>query len=1035
MHLFHELIKRRDWENNQITSANRLPSHCPLASYSDERSALESSQSEHLQNLNGDWQFRFYNAPEEVPSNFINSDFVSDEWDTLSVPSNWQLKGHDKPIYTNVKYPFEAVPPKVPSKNPTGCYRRTFSLSPQWAQRRTRIIFEGVSSAFHLWCNGLWVGYSQDSRLPAEFDLSESLQPGENLLSVMVVRWSDGSYLEDQDMWRLSGIFRDVYLLSKPKQAIEDFYLRTELDACCRDAELKVTTRLTKNSDTHKVRLQLCAEGQPVCTPITLASGIQPVDANGAWWDKVEHSLTVVNPRKWSAEDPYLYRLVLTLLDAEDHVIECESCNVGFRKVEIQNGLLKLNNKPLLLRGVNRHEHHPEHGHAVDLATMEQDIRLLKQYNFNAVRTAHYPNHPYWYHLCDHHGIYVIDETNLETHGMEPMCRLSDDPNWAAAYLERTVRMVERDKNHPSIIIWSLGNESGIGSNHAAMYNWAKFRDPTRPVQYEGGGADSEMTDIICPMYSRVDTDQVSQTDPKWSIKHWLGREIESRPLILCEYSHAMGNSLGCFNKYWQAFRQIPRLQGGFVWDFVDQGLTKHDTNGKTYWAYGGDFGDILNDRQFCINGLFFPDRTPHPTAFEAKRAQQYLQFNLLSLHPLTLALNSEFLFRSTDNEQLSWSICEDGKSIAEGIQRFSIEPQQVISLKLCDALPVMKQGRSYHLNLEVSLISPTSWAEAGFVVAEAQLELPSVLQLPVSQQKIALPLTLSSDIKRHFILGKNFSCSFNRQTGELYDWQLTDKSILESGPRDNFYRAPLDNDIGSGQMDVIDPNTWFGRWKAVGLDRLESTCVRCDAAKMGAEIWLSVEHHHFGKQKLLLVSHWSYRINGWGEIRIEVEVNASRALPSLPRVGMRLRLPQSHSAQPVRWFGRGPHENYPDRVLSADIGRYQLHLKDLYTDYIFPTENGLRCDCRELEIGSIRVCGDFHFGASHYSQETIAAAKHNHSRDLKAENCIHLNLDGFHMGVGGDDSWRPSVHPEFLLMRESYRYGVTLSPLRLLPE
>ncbi|ENM5739613.1 beta-galactosidase [Vibrio mimicus] len=1027
MYLFYEIITRRDWENHQITSANRLPAHCPLASFSDEKSALESGHSSHLLSLNGNWQFCLYDAPEEVPADFIDSDFLSDEWGTLSVPSNWQLEGHDKPIYTNVKYPFEVTPPQVPSKNPTGCYRHTFNLPQSWAQRRTRIIFDGVDSAFHLWCNGMWVGYSQDSRLSAEFELSDYLQPGENLLAVMVVRWSDGSYLEDQDMWRLSGIFRDVCLLSKPQQAIEDFYVRTELDACCRDAELKVTTRLTSNNNTHQVRLQLFAKGQPVCAPLELASGTQPVDEQGAWRDKVEHNLSVVNPHKWSAEDPYLYRLVLTLLDAEGHVVECESCNVGFRKIEIHNGLLKLNNKPLLLRGVNRHEHHPELGHAVDFESMEQDICLLKQYNFNAVRTAHYPNHPYWYQLCDRHGIYVIDETNLESHGMEPMCRLSDDPDWSAAYLERTVRMVERDKNHPSIIIWSLGNESGVGANHAAMYNWTKFRDPTRPVQYEGGGADSAVTDIICPMYSRVDMDQVTPVNSKWSIKHWLGREKESRPLILCEYSHAMGNSFGCFDKYWQAFRQIPRLQGGFVWDFVDQGLTKQDSDGQSYWAYGGDFGDIINDRQFCINGLFFPDRTPHPSAFEAKRAQQYLHFNLLDLSPLTLEVSSEYLFRSTDNEQLSWSICEDGRPIADGIQRFSIEPEQVMSLKLCDALPEIKLGRRYHLNLKVSLISSTSWAEAGFVVAEAQLELPSVQQLPMPQ-KVALPLTLSSDTEYHFINGNNFSCRFNRQSGELCEWQIAGGSVLNSGPRDNFYRAPLDNDIGSGQMDVIDPNTWVGRWKTVGLDRLESSCVRCDATKMGDEIWLSVEHHHFGKQKLLLISRWNYRINGGGEIHIEVEVNACHALPSLPRVGMRLQLPKPDAAQQVRWFGRGPHENYPDRRLSADTGRYQLPLKDLYTDYIFPTENGLRCDCCELEIGSIRVCGEFHFGASRYSQEAIVAAKH--SCDLKAEDCIHLNLDGFHMGVGGDDSWSPSVHPEFLLERESYRYGVTLSPL-----
>ncbi len=676
------VLARRDWENPGVTQLNRLEAHPPFCSWRSADDARTNQRSSQLRSLNGQWQFAWFAAPEAVPESWLTSDLP--QADTVNVPSNWQMDGYDAPIYTNVTYPIPVNPPYVPAQNPTGCYSLTFYIDDIWLDEgQTRIIFDGVNSAFHLWCNGRWVGYGQDSRLPSEFDLSDYLQHGENRLAVMVLRWSDGSYLEDQDMWRMSGIFRDVSLLHKPTTQIRDLRINTWFNDDFSRATLAVEVRVAGNaSEDLRVALQLW-EGETLTAETNSPLGSEIIDERGAYHDRVTLCLNVKKPALWSAETPNLYRAVVQLRTADGALIEAEACDVGFRQVCIENGLLLLNGKPLLIRGTNRHEHHPINGQVMDEATMVQDIILMKQNNFNAVRCSHYPNHPLWYTLCDRYGLYVVDEANIETHGMVPMNRLTDDPAWLPAMSQRVTRMVQRDRNHPSIIIWSLGNESGHGVNHDALYRWIKSEDPSRPVQYEGGGANTAATDIICPMYARVDQDQPFPAAPKWSIKKWLSMPGEQRPLILCEYAHAMGNSFGGFAKYWQAFRQYPRLQGGFVWDWVDQSLTKYDENGKAWSAYGGDFGDTPNDRQFCMNGLVFADRTPHPALYEAKHEQQFFQFTLLPGAKRQIEVTSEYLFRRSDNEVLHWSIAQDGNPLAAGEIVLDIAPQgrQVITL------------------------------------------------------------------------------------------------------------------------------------------------------------------------------------------------------------------------------------------------------------------------------------------------------------------------------------------------------------------
>ena len=1010
------VLARRDWENPGVTQLNRLEAHPPFCSWRSADDARTNQRSSQLRSLNGQWQFAWFAAPEAVPESWLTSDLP--QADTVNVPSNWQMDGYDAPIYTNVTYPIPVNPPYVPAQNPTGCYSLTFHIDDAWLDEgQTRIIFDGVNSAFHLWCNGRWVGYGQDSRLPSEFDLSDYLQHGENRLAVMVLRWSDGSYLEDQDMWRMSGIFRDVSLLHKPTTQIRDLRINTRFNDDFSRAMLAVEVRVAGNeSEDLRVALQLW-EGETLTAETNSPLGSEIIDERGAYHDRVTLCLNVEKPALWSAETPNLYRAVVQLRTADGALIEAEACDVGFRQVCIENGLLLLNGKPLLIRGTNRHEHHPINGQVMDEATMVQDIILMKQNNFNAVRCSHYPNHSLWYTLCDRYGLYVVDEANIETHGMVPMNRLTDDPAWLPAMSQRVTRMVQRDRNHPSIIIWSLGNESGHGVNHDALYRWIKSEDPSRPVQYEGGGANTAATDIICPMYARVDQDQPFPAVPKWSIKKWLSMPGEHRPLILCEYAHAMGNSFGGFAKYWQAFRQYPRLQGGFVWDWVDQSLTKYDENGKAWSAYGGDFGDTPNDRQFCMNGLVFADRTPHPALYEAKHEQQFFQFTLLPGAERQIEVTSEYLFRRSDNEVLHWSIAQDGNPLAAGEIVLDIAPQgrQVITLP---DVPMPETAGQLWLTVRVEQPQATAWSDAGHISAWQQWKLQeklSLTQLPSA--RTAPQLNVSENV--FTVENDNKRWQFDRQSGLLTQYWIGDSAQLLTPLTDQFTRAPLDNDIGVSESTRIDPNAWVERWKAAGHYQAEATLLHCAADTLSDAVLITTEHAWQYQGETLFISRKSYRIDGKGEMQITVDVDVASDTPHPARIGLSCQLVQI--AERVNWLGLGPHENYPDRLGAACFDRWDLSLDEMYTPYVFPSENGLRCGTRELHYGAHQWRGDFLFNISRFSQQQLMATSHRHL--LQPEAGTWLNIDGFHMGVGGDDSWSPSVSPEFLLSAGRYHF------------
>ncbi|WP_145573509.1 beta-galactosidase [Yersinia alsatica] len=1026
-----QILSRRDWENPQVTQYHRLEAHPPFHSWRDIDAAKSDTDSPQRRLLNGQWAFSYFTQPELVPDDWVEHDLP--EATSLPVPANWQLHGFDTPIYTNVQYPIPVDPPRVPQENPTGCYSSYFTLEPHWlSSGQTRIIFDGVNSAFYLWCNGQWVGYSQDSRLPAEFDLTPYLQTGDNRIAVLVLRWSDGSYLEDQDMWRMSGIFRDVSLLHKPDIHLRDIHIATHLSPEFSSANLEVIAAINiplldinnlQITEAYQVRVQLFL-ADTLVADLQQPLGTQAIDERGNYTDRTHLNLRVTSPLLWSAEQPTLYRAVVSLLNSEQKLIEAEAYDVGFRQVAVHQGQLKVNGKAVLIRGVNRHEHHPQTGQAIDEESMLQDIILMKQHNFNAVRCSHYPNHPLWYRLCDRYGLYVVDEANIETHGMQPMGRLADDPQWFSAFSERVTRMVQRDRNHACIIIWSLGNESGHGATHDALYRWIKSNDPTRPVQYEGGGANTAATDIVCPMYARVDEDQPFPAVPKWSIKKWIGLPDESRPLILCEYAHAMGNSFGGFARYWQAFREHPRLQGGFVWDWVDQSLIRNDENNQPYWAYGGDFGDTPNDRQFCMNGLVFPDRTPHPSLYEAQCAQQFFQFSLLSTTPLVISITSEYLFRNSDNEQLYWRIESEGKLVLEGNFELNLSPESTQHYTLAEQLPTIDKSGNLWLNVEVRQTKATSWSSNNHRCAWHQWRLPQALSFTRhSQAKVATPshLQLQQDAHHIMVVHQQQRWQFSRQTGLLEQWWVGEKAMLLAPLRDQFVRAPLDNDIGISEATRIDPNAWVERWKKAGMYQLEQHCLSLQADKLSHSIQISAEYGYKFADEQLLHSHWLYHFDQHGRMTIDVRVQIATLLPSPARIGMCCQL--SDVAENVDWLGLGPHENYPDRQLSAQFGHWQQSLSQMHTPYIFPSENGLRCNTRNLNYGNWQLTGQFHFGISRYSTQQLMTTNHQHL--LKPEPGTWLNIDGFHMGVGGDDSWSPSVHTDHLLTNEVYQYKV----------
>ncbi len=1019
-----------EWEDQRVNSVNEEPAHCTLVPYASVEQALKGTReaSPYYKCLNGEWKFHWVRHPDERPKDFYKPDFDADGWKEIEVPSCWELKGYGTPIYTNITYPFAKDPPRVMGKvppdwtaskepNPVGSYRRTFSIPAAWAGREVFLHFEGVMSAMYVWVNGLRVGYSEDSMTPAEFNITPFVHPGENVLAVEVYRWSDGSYLEDQDFWRLSGIYRDVFLFATPNVHVRDFAVRTDLDDQYRSAAWQVQVAVRNYGDHRAGPYQLEAtlvteDGRPVDSAAIRAT-ISRLDAG------LETVLTlngrIEKPALWTCETPNLYRLLISLADARGDVIEVVTCRVGFREVEIKNRRLLINGVPVLLKGVNRHEHDPDTGRTVSRNRMVEDIRLMKQFNVNTVRTSHYPNQPEWYDLCDEYGLFVIDEANVESHGMGYGAEsLGHDPAWEKAHIDREVSMVHRDKNHPCVIMWSMGNEAGPGRNFQACRDAILAIDASRPIHYE---RDNDKADVESVMYPSV---------------AWLdaaGRSDAVKPLMMCEYAHAMGNAVGNLAEYWETIERHERVIGGCIWDWVDQGLRRTTDDGRTYFAYGGDFGDQPNDGSFCMNGLVFADRTVSPKAWEMKHIYQYVQIEPVDLKAGKIRVTNKHFFINLDTLAGAWLLTEDGAVIRKGtLPKLDVPPGESREVALPIMTPSLKQGAEYFLRVSFHLAKATPWAAAGHEVAWRQLampyEVPPAPLMPL--REMPAPSCVRQD-GRIVITGRDFEAVFSESTGTIASLVYGGRAVLRdvsdtvSGPRLNVFRAPVDNDRHSA-------DSWF----EAGLDDLTRTVrfVHVDSDDPHAVTVEAVVDAR-GKGDCSFEHHTTFTVLGNGCINVANRIVPRGAPSILPRLGVRMMVLPDFTD--FTWFGRGPHENYVDRKHSADVGLYRSTVADQFVPYADPQENGNKEDVRfaaltdDGNVGLLVVAGSaMSMTALHHTSEELARARH--PVELPQRDDIVLCLDYAQNGLGGA-SCGPMPMASYLLRPEPTTFSFSLRP------
>ncbi|WP_407272079.1 glycoside hydrolase family 2 TIM barrel-domain containing protein [Radiobacillus sp. PE A8.2] len=1024
-------MRIKDIENLDVLQRNREKSRAYFLPFRTESAALtyDRGNAEQFTLLNGVWKFHYAENSHLAPNSFGQDNFDVSEWDTINVPSNWQFQGYDKPHYTNIHYPFPVDPPYVPTANPIGSYKREFYLDDQ-ADEQLFLRFEGVDGAFHVWVNGEEVGYSEGSRIPAEFNITPFVKQGKNTIAVRVYKWSKASYLEDQDMWWLSGIFRDVYLLTRPAIHTRDFFIKPELDDNLQDAMVKVdldVVNFSKQSNSNiNVSYVLLDNAKQVVTTGTVQAKL----------DKHEERLIINefirNPHLWSAEDPYLYHLIITVKDQNGNNMEVFAQKIGFRSIQLKDGLVLINGVAIKFKGVNRHDSHPDLGHAVSVEHMKKDLVMMKQSNINAVRTAHYPNDPRFYDLCDELGLYVIDEADLETHGFGSagnLHQLSDSPAWEKAYIDRIERMLERDKNHPSIIMWSLGNESGYGRNHDAMYKWAKQRDPGRLVHYEGetkeifytekSEREPRSSDVFSTMYTGIE-----------ELKLLGEKTNHSKPLILCEYEHAMGNGPGAFKEYWDVIYKYDRIQGGFVWEWCDHGLRQYTPDGEEYFAYGGDFGDEPNDYNFVLDGLVKPNRIPSPAYFEHKKVIEPVQVEAVDLEKGIVKITNKYDFICLDHLAASWNVEADGEIIDQGtFPLVNFTAGETIEMTIPYQLPEqLTEGTDYWLNLEFTLNVNTNWAKCGHEIAWAQFELPQKVEKTQSEQpKHVSPLAVTTEKNNVTILGFNFEVVFNSFSGDLEQWSYQGTELIHVGPQLQLWRAMIDNDHRS------EPE-----WKKYGLlwltERVEAVNWELAADKSSATVIVS-------KRVAPPILAWgidlqiTYKIYTDGEVKIAVVGTPIGDTPrTVPRIGLEMRLPKT--MEQVKWYGRGPGESYIDSKQANRLGVYEKIVDELYTEYVYPQENGNRTDVRWVSFVNEQGIGllskgkpAFNFSAHRYAVEDFAQAQHTYELQKRDELFVHLDYQ--HHGVGSA-SCGPDVLPKYELLLQPFDFQIQLIPFSI---
>lgn len=1003
--------QQHDWENQYVLQKNRMPARAAFMPFINDKGDMQMS-------LNGEWKFNWTKTPDEQPQDFFNTSFDDSGWKTFPVPGDWEMNGFGTPIYSSSGYTFKIDPPfvmKKPKKsytayverNPTGCYRRTFSVPTEWKGKEVFVRFGAVSSAFYLYVNGQEVGYSQGSMEPAEFRITPYLKDGQNQIALKVMKYSDGSYLEDQDMWRIAGIHRGIELYATPKIRIADFGVRTLLDKDYKDAELVIDPKLavfdSERGTGYRITAMLYDATGKAVTDTALWQSAEPMlnlDKKGKilnernpqrgyapyGWLKT----TIKNPYKWDAEHPYLYTLKLALIDSTGNAVERAETKIGFRSVEIKDGMMLVNGKQVRLRGVNRHEMDPETGHVMTEERMIEDIKLLKQCNINAVRTCHYPNTERWYELCDEYGIYLMDETDLEEHGLRGT--LASDPTWAAAFIDRTQRMVMRDRNHASVVFWSLGNESGWGPNFAMTSAWIHEYDPTRPVHYEGAqgpdNKDPESVDVISRFYPRVqgeylnpgvkDNNMERPENARWERLLSIARKTnDNRPVLTSEYAHAMGNALGNFKDYWDEIYSHKRMLGGFIWEWADEGIFKRRADGKLMVAYGGDFGDVPNLKAFCVKGIVSSDRKPTPKYFEVKQVYAPMALKLNG-NKLDIVLRDNMV--EMQNYRLLYTITENGKVIKKGEIKDLIVP----SVKY-------NADADVRLNISVQLKNDTKWAKAGF---------------EVKHEQFAINDKLTSAFKPAAL-----------KTGRQADVKAAEEWFNAVKP--HFYRAPMDNDKGFGN--------WIAKdWKNNRLDNPEVVTVKPLSSKRNADGTVTVavtQECRYVNGKI--TADYVYTMDASGSVDFKAVYTPEGQLPPLPCVGNTFVLDKDMTQ--LSWYGMGLQDSYVDRLEATSIGRWTSSVPQEYIHYPRPQSSGNHEQTVTLSLTTAKGKGytvttadgkPFSFSALPYSERQLS--KTAHDCDLQPEDYVYLNIDAAMMGLG-NSSCGPGVLTKYSIPQKPY--------------
>lgn len=1008
----------KEWQDPEINAVNRAPMHANYFAYESTEAAIKGikEKSSNFMTLNGTWKFNWVPNADARPTDFWQPEFNDKGWNAMPVPGVWELNGFGDPIYVNVGYAwreqFRNNPPQVPTvNNHVGSYRREITVPAHWKGKEIIAHFGSVTSNMYLWVNGKYVGYSEDSKMEAEFNLTPYLKPGQkNLIAFQVFRWCDGTYLEDQDFFRYSGVGRDCYLYARSKKQIADIRITPDLDAQYQNGSLAINLTTKGRGE---VELELFdANNQPVVTKSLNASG------------NISTTMEVASPNKWTAETPYLYTLRATLKEG-NKVLEVIPVKVGFRKVELKNAQILVNGQPILIKGANRHEMDPDGGYVVSRERMIQDIQMMKMFNLNAVRTCHYPDNNLWYELCDQYGLYVVAEANIESHGMGyGKNTLAKREDYKKAHLERNQRNVQRCFNHPSVIIWSLGNEAGYGPNFEAAYDWVKAEDPSRAVQYEQAGTKGK-TDIYCPMYAGYQWCENYSKDNKYQ-----------KPLIQCEYAHAMGNSQGGFKEYWDLVRKYPKFQGGFIWDFVDQSVRWPGKNGKMIYAYGGDFNRFdASDINFCNNGLISPDRVPNPHAYEVRHFYQNIWTTPANLKNGEINIFNEYFFRDLSAYYLEWEMLKDGKSVRCGrIDNLNVQPQQTAKVKL--NLGETDTEAEWLLNISYKLKNNEDLLPAGYTVAKEQLTLnpykAPTMQLgncELSNTETVAPEVQDND--RHYLIIGNdaFRIEFNRSNGYLTKYQIKGLDMIKEGAilKPNFWRAPTDNDFGAHI------HRKYVAWKNPEI-RLKSLKQRTE----NKQVIVETAYEMPGVSAKLNLT---YVINNEGAIKVTQKMTTDKKakVSNMFRFGMQMQMPRSFET--IEYYGRGPIENYIDRNHCTDLGIYRQSVTEQFYSYIRPQESGTRTDIRWWRMinkagNGIEVVAASPFSASalHYTIESLDegwSKQQGHSPEVEEADLTNLCIDKIQAGLGCVNSWGSIALPEYQVPYQDYEFTFILSPIQ----